>query len=157
VTERKTYNSLSHDVRIKAADILNRLLASAVYLSRCSKSAHWNSVGANFIAVHKLFDEIHTSADGWADTLAERARSLGSEADGHPDQIQQANELSSFPKGIADTQEYIRAVAKLLGEFSKKVRDPLDDMQETDPASANDLITILGESDEFIYLVESHM
>ena len=155
----KTYNAIPESARVKGADELNKFLACAVCLSRCAKQGHWNSTGPNFAGVHATLDKVYEAAEEWADTLAERARALGSAADGHPTQIAKGNLLwiDEFPKDIEPTETYIRATAKLLGNFSKLVRDEINEIQKADPATADDLIKITGAADHLLYLVESHL
>src|SRR5690242_8344019 len=66
-----TRNDLKESTRAQVAELLNRRLADAIDLQTQSKQAHWNVKGPNFIALHKLFDEIHASVTEYADLLAE--------------------------------------------------------------------------------------
>jgi starvation-inducible DNA-binding protein len=63
---------LPADKRGQIIDILNRRLADATDLKSQAKQAHWNVKGANFIALHELFDEISTEVEAHIDEIAER-------------------------------------------------------------------------------------
>jgi starvation-inducible DNA-binding protein len=69
----ETKNDLSHELRIEMSAVLNEALASAIDLSLQAEMAHWNVKGPNFIALHKLFDELYAEAGEWVDLIAERA------------------------------------------------------------------------------------
>ncbi|HET8622664.1 MAG TPA: ferritin-like domain-containing protein, partial [Gemmatimonadales bacterium] len=55
----QTKNDLPANVRTKAVNLLNQRLADCIDLQTQCKQAHWNVKGSNFIALHKLFDEIN--------------------------------------------------------------------------------------------------
>src|SRR5437588_12485419 len=77
-----TLNDLPESTRGQVIDLLNQRLADAIDLELQSKQAHWNVKGPQFIALHKLFDEIHAAADEYVDLLAERSVRLGGGAEG---------------------------------------------------------------------------
>ena len=54
----KTKNDLPEVTRVKVVELLNARLADCKDLQTQAKQAHWNVKGPNFIALHKLFDEI---------------------------------------------------------------------------------------------------
>ena len=51
--------------------LLNQLLANTIAFKLSAKQAHWNVRGANFIALHELFDKVSSAVDEYADMLAE--------------------------------------------------------------------------------------
>src|SRR5437870_12822265 len=78
----ETMNDLPENVRSQVSDLLNNRLAEAIDLQTQVKQAHWNVKGPQFIALHKLFDEINDAAVEYVDLLAERAVQLGGTAEG---------------------------------------------------------------------------
>jgi len=54
----ETMNDLPESVRSQVSDLFNNRLAEAIDLQTQVKQAHWNVKGPQFIALHKLFDEI---------------------------------------------------------------------------------------------------
>ena len=56
---------------------MNQHLADTFDLMSQTKFAHWNVKGPNFIALHKLFDELAETLEGHVDEIAERATALG--------------------------------------------------------------------------------
>ena len=74
---RATRNPLSENSRAHVIDLLNRTLAAAIDLQAQAKQAHWNVRGANFIALHELFDGVAGVLTSFVDQLAERVTALG--------------------------------------------------------------------------------
>src|SRR3989440_12484653 len=80
----ETMNDLPENVRSQVSDLLNNRLAEAIDLQTQVKQAHWNVKGPQFIALHKLFDEINDAVVEYVDLLAERGVQLGGTARGTP-------------------------------------------------------------------------
>src|SRR2546421_9127238 len=78
----ETMNDLPENVRSQVSDLLNNRLAEAIDLQTQVKQAHWNVKGPQFIALHKLFDEINDAVVEYVDLLAERVVQLGGTAEG---------------------------------------------------------------------------
>src|SRR3989475_6775037 len=68
----ETMNDLPENVRSQVSDLLNNRLAEAIDLQTQVKQAHWNVKGPQFIALHKLYDEIN-------DAVVERSEEHTSE------------------------------------------------------------------------------
>jgi len=54
-----TKNDLPEASRSKVIGLCNERLADAIDLQTQCKFAHWNVKGANFIALHELFDKVN--------------------------------------------------------------------------------------------------
>ena len=61
--------------------LLNTSLADCIDLQMQAKQAHWNVKGPNFIALHKLFDEVNVAVSDYVDEIAERTVQLGGVAE----------------------------------------------------------------------------
>src|SRR5581483_9893310 len=77
-----TENDIPVERRLELLGLLNRRLASGVDLQTQMKQAHWNVKGPNFIALHKLFDEVDEAVESYVDLIAERVVQLGGIAEG---------------------------------------------------------------------------
>ena len=88
-----TRNTLAEAIRRKSVDLLSQSLVTAIDVQRQAKQAHWNVKGPNFIALHLLFDEVHTAAIEWADLSAERLVALGGTADGRVEHVADKTQL----------------------------------------------------------------
>ena len=62
-TTYETLNDLPESARAQVIDLLNERLADAIDLQTQMKQAHWNVKGPQFIALHKLFDEIDEAVE----------------------------------------------------------------------------------------------
>lgn len=141
----------------ETAAILNRLLASTIYLSRMAKHAHWNVVGPNFIGAHKLLDKVYEAAEGWADDLAERVRALGAMAAGSIEAIEEGNQIAWDECGIEPDLDYIATVSGNLALLSGLYRAQVSKLNAGDPVTANMLTDLSGAADKLVYLLESHI
>src|SRR5512138_1031648 len=92
----ETHNDLSPSIRERMIALLNARLADAIDLRTQLKVAHWNVKGPQFIALHKLFDEIVEDADEYVDLIAERAVQLGGIADGTARQVAERTSLDEY-------------------------------------------------------------
>src|ERR671937_79339 len=106
-----THNDLSPAIRARMITLLNARLADAIDLRTQLKVAHWNVKGPEFIALHKLFDEIVADADEYVDLVAERAVQLGGIADGTARQVAERSSLDEYAAtGGGGCQEHVFAV-----------------------------------------------
>jgi len=139
------------------AAALNRNLAAAMDLHARCKHAHWNCTGPNFIAVHKLFDKLAESAEGYADTMAEQARYLEVEANGTAKTIA-ASFLGPYTIGIADTTAHLGAILSALESLAASTRASISDcLRFGDQVTADIFIEIARALGNDIYLVRSHL
>src|SRR5207244_6745142 len=92
----ETMNDLPENVRSHVSDLLNNRLAEAIDLQTQVKQAHWNVKGPQFIALHKLFDEINDAVVEYVDLLAERVVQLGGTAEGTARVVAERSELPVY-------------------------------------------------------------
>lgn len=152
-----TSNDLPQDVRAPVARLLNECLADAIDLSADAKQAHWNVKGPHFIALHQLFDEIHSAVEGYVDLLAERVVQLGGVASGTLAAAAARTTLTEYPPEIASGAEHSRAMVKALSEFGSRVRRAIDMVGDMgDPGSADICTEISRGVDKWLWFVEAH-
>lgn len=72
----------SEHARAQAVDRINTLVVNGVVLYLAAQDAHWNTKGATFGPLHKLFGEVYSTTHGLVDDLAERVATLGGVANG---------------------------------------------------------------------------
>src|SRR5213595_1488702 len=102
----ETMNDLPENVRSQVSDLLNNRLAEAIDLQTQVKQAHWNVKGPQFIALHKLFDEINDAVVEYVDLLAERVVQLGGTAEGTARVVAERSELPEYPLTISTGEEH---------------------------------------------------
>ena len=120
------------------AATLNARLADTLDLHRQLKLAHWNVKGPHFMLLHELFDKLADTADAQADTLAERAVTLGGLALGTSQHVAAATSLAEYPANTTRGLEHVRLLADrydtLLGGLraSRGVADEFGDIDTAD-------------------------
>jgi len=153
-----TRNTLSENIRAQSIEVLNRHLAAAIDLHAQVKQAHWNVRGIAFIAVHELFDKVADAAEGYSDTLAERAAALGGTAHGTVQVAAERSFLVPYTLGIAEEKLHIAAVAGALAAFGESTRKAIDDTAAFGDADTADVFTEVSRGiDAQLWFVEAHL
>jgi starvation-inducible DNA-binding protein len=153
-----THNDLPAQTRASVVPVLNARLADTIDLLHQAKQAHWNVKGRNFIALHKLFDEIASAAAEHMDLIAERAVQLGGTAEGTIQIAARRSKLESYPLEISDEQDHVAAMSASLAAYGKRVRQAIDQSDELDDKDTADLFTEVSRAaDKYLWFVESHL
>lgn len=153
----KTKIDLTKGKREKIVAILNERLADAIDLKSQAKQAHWNVKGANFIALHELFDQVSTEVETHIDDIAERITTLGGTALGTIRIAAQHSSLNEYPLEITDGGAHVDALSTALADFGKKVRANIDLTDELGDADTADLLTGISRAiDKNLWFVEAH-
>jgi len=149
---------LTPDHRAKICALLNARLAEIIDLTQQAKQAHWNVKGPNFIALHKLFDEVYSVLAAQTDEIAERIVALGGNAEGRIAAVAKASELPRYPDGIHGGRAHVDALSSGLAVFGKSVREGIDETARLGDAGSSDLLTGLSrEVDKYLWFVEAHL
>lgn len=152
-----TRNDLPAAKRTKVCKLLNERLRDSIKLRLCAKNAHWNVKGENFIALHKLFDEVYAEAEGYVDDIAERITALGGFADGSVASLTKS-EIPDHPVNKSDWKTHVTALADELAAYGKLVRKDIDTSDELGDKGTADLFTGISRSvDKYLWFVESHL
>ena len=152
-----TMNDLPENARSQVSDLLNNLLADAIDLQTQAKQAHWNVKGPQFIALHKLFDEIDEAVEEYVDLLAERVVQLGGIAEGTARVVAERSELPEYPLTISTGEEHVWALSSALSSFGERVRRAIDQTADLDDVDASDICTEISRgTDKWLWFVEAH-
>ncbi len=153
----KTKNDLPTKTRDAVVKVLNERLADSIDLMMQSKQAHWNVKGANFIALHELFDKIVESSEEWIDDIAERAVALGGVAHGTVRVAAKKSNLSEYPLNIKAGADHVEALSNALATYGKAIRAAIDATDKLGDAGTADLFTgISRDVDKYLWFVEAH-
>lgn len=153
----KTKNDLATKTRDAVVKVLNERLADSIDLMMQSKQAHWNVKGANFIALHELFDKIVESSEEWIDDIAERAVALGGVAHGTVRVAAKKSNLSEYPLNIKAGADHVEALSNALATYGKAIRAAIDATDKLGDAGTADLFTgISRDVDKYLWFVEAH-
>jgi starvation-inducible DNA-binding protein len=153
-----TRNDLSQDIRTQVVELLNARLADAIDLGTQVKHAHWNVKGANFIALHELFDKIAEGVEDQIDTIAERVTALGGTARGTLVAVSRRTSLKPYPEEISAGLGHVEALASVFADFGRKVRTAIEESAKLSDAATSDLFTgISRETDKSLWFLEAHL
>lgn len=150
--------SLSHETREELVELLNTCLADAIDLHWQVKQAHWNVRGRHFISRHELFDRVADHVRKHADEFAERAGALGGYAEGTIRLAARNSELDEYDLSAVSGEEHVRALVVRISAYAASIRQGIhrcDNME--DPVSADLLTRILGEVEQDLWFLESHL
>lgn len=136
----RTKNDISEKNREKLAALLNARLADSVNLQTQTKQAHWNVKGPDFIALHKLFDEINEDVEEYTDLIAERIVQLGGTAYGTARVAAAKSALSEYPLEIAAGRDHVNALSSALASYGANVRSAIAEADGLEDADTTDLL-----------------
>jgi starvation-inducible DNA-binding protein len=138
--------------------LLNARLVDAIDLRLALKQAHWNVKGANFIALHEMFDQMQARVDGFADDIAERSVALGGIVGGTSQAVAEGSKLGAYPVGVAAQEEHLKALAERVAKFGKLVRKAIAEADEAGDKDTADLFTGLSrQMDKDLWFLEAHL
>ena len=153
----QTKNPLPAETRAKAVRLLNHRLADSIDLQSQCKQAHWNVKGPQFIALHKLFDEIYEATEEYIDLIAERVVQLGGIAEGTIRVASARSTLTEYPLVISSGEEHVAALSDVLAQFSGKAREAIDELEELEDPDSMDILTEVSRGvDQWLWFVEAH-
>jgi len=152
-----TKNDLPAATRAEVVTLLNQRLADCVDLQTMCKQAHWNVKGPQFIALHKLFDEVNEAVEDYVDLIAERIVQLGGVAEGTARVVAQRSQLLDYPLTLTTGDEHIAALSDVLAQFGRSARIGVAEMDELEDAVSTDLLTEVSRGvDKWLWFVEAH-
>ncbi len=156
-TLHPTKIDIADNTRQAMVGLLNARLADAVDLATQMKQAHWNVKGPSFIALHELFDGIHTAVQGHVDNLAERITALGGTARGTAEVAASASALPAYPLDIHSGADHVEAVSAALAAFGTGIGAAIAEAGEAGDADTEDLfVEVSRDIDKNLWLVEAH-
>lgn len=152
-----TKNPLPAETRASAVELLNHRLADCLDLQSQCKQAHWNVKGMSFIGLHKLFDEIYEAVEEYVDLIAERVVQLGGIAEGTVRVSSARSSLTEYPLVLSSGEDHVRALSDVLGQFSGKAREAIDELEEMGDPDSMDILTEVSRGiDQWLWFVEAH-
>jgi starvation-inducible DNA-binding protein len=153
----ETLNDLPQSARAQVIDLLNERLADAIDLQTQAKQAHWNVKGPQFIALHKLFDDVDEAAEQYVDLLAERVVQLGGLAEGTARIAAERSELPQYPLTISTGEEHVWALSNALASFGERIRRAIDATDDLGDRDSADICTEISRGvDKWLWFVEAH-
>jgi starvation-inducible DNA-binding protein len=153
-----TKNDLPGMIRADVVAILNARLADSINLMQQAKQAHWNVKGPNFMALHKLFDEVVDAAEESMDLLAERVVQLGGTAEGTIQVATTRTGLEEYPLALTEERDHVEALSSALAAYGKSVRRAIAQTDELGDRDTADICTEISRGvDTYLWFVEAHL
>jgi starvation-inducible DNA-binding protein len=157
-TTFKTSIDLTENTRAKSIALCNQQLADTLDLYTQIKQAHWNIKGENFIALHKLFDDLAENVFGYIDEIAERVSALGGYATGTVRDSASNSRLAPYPTDAVTGDDHVKALVERYAFYSSSVRRAIDDSAEVGDQTTADLFTeISRQMDKDLWFLEAHL
>lgn len=149
--------TISEKNRVELIKLLNTTLASTSDLYAQLKQAHWNIKGIEFIALHKLFDELADHVLEQVDTVAERITALGGTALGTLDQAVKNSELKSYPIDIFTAKEHLTHLSRNMAILANNCRQLIKETEKTDMATSDLYIEMTRQLDKDLWFLQAHL
>ena len=138
---------------------LDPILLDLLELQSHIKSAHWNLRDENFIAVHRLLDEVYKAASDASDEIAERIRQIGGVVNAPSQRFSGENRLPKFPSGELNSPTAIEAVSASLQKSIQGVREGItatsDEVDE--PITADLLTQHCGKLEKYLWFLDFNL
>jgi len=154
----KTHIDIPEEKRVTLCQILSRTLASTADLKLQLKHAHWNIKGMEFIALHKLFDELVEVVEEQSDTVGERITTLGGTANGTIQGIVNHSLLNTMPAEIFDARDILHKLVENFAILAQHTRENIRKTEELGDIATGDLyIQLTRELDKKRWFLEAHL
>lgn len=154
----KTSIDIPQKSRNVMIDLLNQQLADTFDLFSQLKQAHWNLKGAQFIALHKLYDDLAEESLEHGDMIAERATALGGVAHGTTRMAAANTRLPEFPDGPIDSLDSVAALVERFAAYAASTRKAIDAAEGAKDIGSSDLFTeIVRAADKNLWFLEAHL
>jgi starvation-inducible DNA-binding protein len=154
----QTNIDIPEDSRDQLIDLLNQQLADTFDLKSQVKQAHWNVKGPQFIALHKLFDDLAENLEEHIDTIAERAVILGGQALGTARMAAAASRLPDYPTDMTDGLEHVACLVERYASVAATTRKAIDQADDLDDVDTADLFTTVSRDlDKYRWFLEAHI
>jgi starvation-inducible DNA-binding protein len=154
----KTSIDMDQEVRDHMIGLLNQQLADTADLHSQTKQAHWNVKGMEFIALHKLFDELAETIEEHVDEIAERVTALGGTALGTARMAAANSRLPEYPIEITNGREHVEALVERYAAYAASSRAAIDTATDAEDADTADLLTNISRTtDKQLWFLEAHL
>jgi starvation-inducible DNA-binding protein len=155
-TTKFTAPGLSNIDGAAAAGVLQDRLTALTDLQLTLKHVHWNVVGPNFIAVHKMLDPQVKGVRKMVDATAERIATLGVAPMGTLGSLAKERGGDEYPLGRADTMAHLEALDRVYDSVISQHRQAMHKLEGIDLVSQDMLIQQLAGLEQYQWFVRAH-
>lgn len=134
---------------------LSAVLHDLVALSLTGKQLHWMVAGPLSHPLHLQLDELVDSWRSLADTVAERAVTLGHVVDGQAAAVAAGARLSPVAAAVVEDHLLVHEIAHRVAEVAERVRARLRPIGEIDLVSQDVLIGVARELEKQLWMLRT--
>jgi len=154
----KTSIDIPAGTRAEIIDLCNQQLADTADLKSQVKQAHWNVKGPEFIALHKLYDELAAEAEAYVDEIAERVTQLGGYAMGTARMAAENSRLPEFPTDATASMDTVQALVERYAAYAATTRAAIDEAEKSGDIATSDMFTEISRGiDKALWFLEAHL
>ncbi len=154
----KTSIDIPAGTRAEIIDLCNQQLADTADLKSQVKQAHWNVKGPEFIALHKLYDELAAEAEAYVDEIAERVTQLGGYAMGTARMAAENSRLPEFPTDATASMDTVQALVERYAAYAATTRSAIDEAEKSGDIATSDMFTEISRGiDKALWFLEAHL
>lgn len=148
---------LSKENRKGIIDVLNLVLADEHTLYTKLRNYHWNVVGAQFFALHEMFEEQYNAIKEEADVIAERVRAHGGFAIGTMKEFSAKTRLEEQPGAYPVARTMVKNLVDDHETMVRNLREDAETCAETygDAGSEDLLVGLLQKHEEMAWMLRS--
>ncbi|MGP4112063.1 Dps family protein [Streptomyces sp. 4N509B] len=144
------------DTTVKlVGEALQGALVDLVDLSLVAKQTHWNILGARFRSIHLQLDDVVSTARAHADTVAERAATVGISPDGRAATVASHSGLPTAPEGWQQDVDAIRGMVAALAAVVARMRERLESIGDTDLVTQDVLVQITKDLEKHHWMFQA--
>jgi starvation-inducible DNA-binding protein len=153
-----TRNNLSRETRGEMVPLLNQQLADTFDLYSQAKQAHWNVKGAQFFALHELFDKLAAELAAYVDMIAERATALGGLALGTMRMSAENSRLPECDLDVTESMPVVESLAERYAALGTSTRQAIETAEHHGDSDTADLFTEVSRGlDKALWFLEAHL
>lgn len=156
-TTKYTAPGLSTNDGAAVATVLQDRLTELTDLQLTLKHVHWNVVGPNFIAVHKMLDPQVKGVRKMVDATAERIATLGLAPIGTLGALaRERGPADEYPLARADALAHLEALDHVYERVITHHRQAMQKLEDLDLVSQDLLIQQLSDLEQYQWFVRAH-
>lgn len=154
----KSSIDIPEGTRSEMIDLCNQQLADTADLQSQTKQAHWNIKGAEFIALHELYDDLAEEVEGYVDSIAERVSQLGGYAMGTARMAAANSRLPEYPIDANEGLDSVKALVERYAAYAASTRSAIDEADKSGDQTTADLFTEVSRGiDKSLWFLEAHL
>ncbi|WP_047893517.1 Dps family protein [Micromonospora sp. RV43] len=142
---------LDPDAQQVAGQALQHTLVDLIDLSLVTKQAHWTVTGPRFRTLHQQLDEVVDTTRRHADTVAERAATIGVAPDGRAAAVAARSTIPQWAPGWERDElvleHFIDAYTKLIAGL----RERITAVANADPVTQDLLIAVTADLEKQLW------